>query len=94
VVTRCLRAWLDHPAYFTTTESGEQLQLTNKELIAVWAQQHGAAHEDWEIDEVLSRLRGSGVLLMGVPAATAVLRSITETVLWVAEQALQELDAK
>jgi hypothetical protein len=62
-----LRAWLGHLTYFTTTESGEALQLTKEQLIAFWAQQSGAAHEDWEQDEVLVRLRQSGVSIGGVP---------------------------
>ena len=37
-------------AYYTTTDDGEGLQLSNKQLVAAWAQQSGASHEDWEHD--------------------------------------------
>jgi hypothetical protein len=87
-----LRAWLRHLAYFTTTESGEALQLTKEQVIALWAQQSGAAHEDWEQDEVLVRLQQSGAFIGGIAADAAVLQSIASTVLFVAEGVLEKIE--
>jgi hypothetical protein len=84
-----LRDWLGHLAYFTTTESGEPLQLTKRDVIVVWAQQGGAAHQDWEHDEVFVRLREKGVFIGGQSSDAAVLQSIAATVLSVAERLLE-----
>jgi hypothetical protein len=78
-----------HLAYFTTTESGEPLQLTKRDVIVVWAQQGGAAHQDWEHDEVFVRLREKGVFIGGQSSDAAVLQSIAATVLSVAERLLE-----
>lgn len=87
-----VREWLNLPAYFTTADDGVGLQLTKKELIAVWAQQSGGAHEDWEHDEVFVRLRNSGVFIAGEASDAAVLRGLAATVLEVAHDVLAEID--
>ncbi len=86
-----LREWLNYLAFFTTTETGEQLQLSNIEVITLWAQQTGASHEDPELDERLHRLRNSGVYIGGRASDAAVLQSIAATVLSVAERVLDAI---
>jgi hypothetical protein len=84
-----LRDWLGQLAYFTTTENGEPLQLTKKQVIAVWAQQGGAAHEAWVQDEVFVRLREKGIFIGDQASDTALLQSIASTVLSAAERLLE-----
>ena len=62
--------------------------MTKKELIGVWAQQHGAAHEDWELDEEFIRARDSGLSIGELPALAPELKVTTEAVLSVANQFL------
>jgi hypothetical protein len=88
-----LRDYLGVLAFYTTTESGEPLQLLNKDVVSLWAQQSGAAHEDPALDERLHRLRTSGAFIGGQPSEVMVLRSIALTVLAVAERVLASIRA-
>src|SRR5206468_13095319 len=46
-----LREYLGLIAYGISTPSSGFVTLTKKELIGIWAQENGAAHEDWSLDE-------------------------------------------
>jgi len=87
--------YLERLAYAIRTPTRGLVQVTNHELIGLWAQQHGASHEDWEIDEelasafALSRQLSIG----GYPAIVRQLRAISNTVIWVCDQFLQHIDA-
>ena len=48
-----LDEWLASFALQVETSEGPR-QLTTGELVCVWAEQYGAAHEDWTIDEAFS----------------------------------------
>ena len=83
-----LREFLELDAYGVRTEHRGFVMLTKKQLISVWAQQHGAAHEDWELDEEFILGRDSGLFLGGVPALALELKVTTKAVLYVANQFL------
>jgi len=68
------------------------VSVTNKQLIAMWAQQYCASHEDREIDEELAHILSSGVFIGGLPSAAAALRAIANTVLWLAKEFLARLE--
>jgi hypothetical protein len=72
------------------TDSGMK-SFTNREFVATWAQQHGAAHEDWEHDEGFAAVRASGIFIGGDPAHSRCLRAIARTVLSVSEAFFNEL---
>jgi hypothetical protein len=85
-----LRTYLSETAFGAKTSRGF-VSLSGFELIAAWAQQSGAAHEDWSLDEELARLLNAGVFIGGIHASAATLRAITNTVLAVADGVLSEL---
>lgn len=89
-----LREYLDLTAYAIRTPSRGLVELTNKQLIGVWSQQHGAAHEDWDLDEEFVLMRDCGVYLGGQAAIAASLRVITNTVLHVADEFLNRAEIK
>jgi len=65
--------------------------LTNAEVIRLWAQQHGSAHEDWQVDRRLLALTGSPLFVGGVPPADQILISIASTVATVSTNYLDGL---
>jgi hypothetical protein len=81
-----LREYLEGTAFAIRVSSGEMVDRSNKEIIGIWAQQHGAAHEDWELSEEFVAARGCGVEIGGRSALAASLRVITNTVLYVATE--------
>jgi hypothetical protein len=85
-----LRTYLSETAFGAKTSRGF-VRLSGFELIAAWAQQSGAAHEGWSLDEELARLLNAGVFIGGTHASAATLRAITRTVLAVADDVLGEL---
>lgn len=81
-----LRDYLTLTAYGIRTPSKGFVELTKKELISIWAAQHGAAHEDWDLDEKFAVARDSGLFIGGIPALAAELRVTTNTVLDAADK--------
>src|SRR5207247_5540847 len=77
-----------------STPSSGFVTLTKKELIGIWAQENGAAHEDWSLDEPYSVARTSGLFIGGLPALAAELRVTTETVLHVGRKCLDQISPK
>jgi len=70
-----LAAYLDSMAFIVGGHT-----LTNAEVIRLWAQQHGSAHEDWWVDRRLLALTGSPLFVGSVPPADQTLISIASTV--------------
>jgi hypothetical protein len=70
------------------------VELSNHDFIAVWAQQHGASHEDWEINEELAAIldMNNYYFVAGLPVGANALKAIATTVLWVGEQFLSRVD--
>lgn len=83
-----LQHYLKLTAYGIRTPSHGFVTVSKQEFIAMWAQQIGASHEAWELDERLLAVLDSGISLGGVPANVAELRITTDTVLNVAAQVL------
>ena len=88
-----LREYLSLEAYGIRTQSGF-VMLTKHELIGIWAQQNGSAHEDWSLDEPYAISRSSGLFIGGYPALVADLRAITDVVLYVGGKSLEKIDPK
>lgn len=86
-----LREYLGLTAYGIRTPSRGYVELTKKQLIGIWAAQHGAAHEDWELQEEFALARDSVIYIGGIPELAAELRVTTQTVLHFAETFLGAL---
>jgi hypothetical protein len=89
--TVTLRQYLGMVAYGTRTPRSAWIELTNADVIHTWAQQQGAAHEDWKVDGAFIALRDSGLYIGGQSELGAVLEGITRTVLFVAAKVLVEV---
>jgi hypothetical protein len=88
--TLCLDDYLDSLAFAGQTSAG-YVRLSHSDVIAAGAQQAGAAHEDWELEEPFARSAFSGIAVGGRPAAVVTLHYITKTVLSAADNFLAEL---
>ncbi len=86
-----LRDYLADLCFAKEVPSGRAI-VSNIEFIRLWAEQHGAAHEDWEHDEAFNAVRRSGLIIGGSQAHVLGLRAITRTILSVANSFLQELE--
>ena len=81
-----LSEYFDLPAYCV------QKQVVSKRtLISIWAAQHGAAHEDWRLDESFALVR-KVVDPAGRLALSLELETTARSVLKLGEQVLQEID--
>jgi hypothetical protein len=87
-----LREYLAGMAFFGTAKSGERVELSKMDVIALWSQQMGAAHEDEAIDPRLHYLMSTGVSIGGRSSEAQLLRSIANTVLAVALRVLKQID--
>ena len=72
------------------TRSGRAI-ITNAKLVALWANQHGVAHEDREHDDDYAAMRQGGVVIGNDPGHVVSLRGVTRTVPSVAEAFFEEL---
>jgi hypothetical protein len=86
-----LEEYLDSLAVAIRTPSSGMVSVSKRDFIAIWAQQYGASHEDWEINEELAEALGSGMFIGQMPIAAAALRGIANTVLWVGEKFLTQV---
>ena len=77
--------------YGTRTPPSNWVELTNAEVIQTWAQQQGAAHEDWKVGEAVIALCDSGIYIGAQSELGPVLERIARTVLFVAGKVLVEL---
>ena len=91
-----LDEYLDSLACTIRTPSQGLVEISNRNLLAMWAQQYGASHEDWELDEEFATVLAlsSQLEIGGLPAASAALRAISNTVLWVGEEFLRRVDSQ
>lgn len=67
--TLCLDDYLDSLAFAGQTSAG-YVRLSHSDVIAAGAQQAGAAHEDWELEEPFARSAFSGIAVGGRPAGS------------------------
>ncbi|MFC1923615.1 hypothetical protein ACFLY4_10050 [Chloroflexota bacterium] len=84
--------FLDNLAFVIRVPSRGLVSVTNKQMISMWAQQYGASHEDWEVDEEFAQVLSSNIFIGGLPAAAAALQAVANTVLWLAKEFLTHLD--
>ena len=68
--------------------------MNKLELVRALAEQHGAAHEDWALDEKLAAIIRSGIYIGGLPAAAVELRTTVDAVLYVANSFLSGLTSE
>ena len=73
--------------------SGTFVELTNADLIRAWAEQAGAPHEDWSMEEGLRTVLTLPVFIGGLPGASAALRAATNAVLHIASRFLAMVDS-
>lgn len=83
-----LHVYLKMLAYGIRTPSHGFVRVSKHDLITMWAQELGASHEGWELDERLLTARDCGMFLGGRPALVLELKVTTETILHVANQLL------
>lgn len=89
-----LREFMTLPACGVRTPSQGFVMLNKLELVRALAEQHGAAHEDWALDEKLAAIIHSGIDIGGLPAAAAELRTTVDAVLYVADSFLSGLTSE
>ena len=89
-----LHSYLSELACAIRLKSGQLVELTKYDLIALWSQQSGAAHEDWALDERLATIFSGGFFVNGQPIHGAALCGICRTVLYVAKEFLGEVQLK
>ncbi len=86
-----LHSYLSELACAIRLPSGNLAELSKYDLIALWSQQSGSAHEDWTLDERLSTIFAQGLFVNGHPVQGAALCGICRTVLHVARQFLSQV---
>lgn len=91
--TTDLPSYLSSLACAIRLPSGELAELSNSDLIALWSQQSGAAHEDWALDERLATVFASGLFVGGQPIHGRTLCGICRTVLFVGREFLGRVSA-
>ena len=89
-----VRKYLDRLAFSIRLPNGKLAQVSNKELIAKWSQQIGAAHQDSHLDLDLATSQNLGLNIGGRPANDQALGAITRTILWVSETYLKKIKSK
>jgi len=89
-----LRRFLSLTAYGIQTPTKGYVELSKKDLIRIWSQQAGAAHEDWELDEELASAREMGLFIGGLPALLVELKLTCAAVLFVSETFLRWTSTK
>lgn len=95
-----LRQFLEMTVY-AFSDPGRETKVTRMDLIGLWAQKLGAAHEDWELPEKwiwidhidFLTLSAAGRPKGGFPSERA-LRTVTQVVLWVGLQFSRRITPK
>lgn len=87
---RNLREFLARLAFFIAMREAP-VEFTYEQLISTWANQSGAAHEDWDWTRQFTADRNIGLLLFGHPPAVHALRLAAKTVAYFAETFLSRL---
>jgi hypothetical protein len=65
-----LEKWLSNFAVGVQTANGP-VQLTNAQFVTVWAEQYGAAHEDWSITESFAASLGNAEQMKAIATVAA-----------------------
>lgn len=91
-ITKRLPEYLEGLAAAIRVPSGELAQLSNLDLIALWSQQSGAAHEDWCLDERLATIFSQGLFFNGQPIHGVALCGVCRTVLHVGREFLAAIN--
>jgi hypothetical protein len=88
--TITLERWLALSQLFVRTENSpdKAVEMTTREFVLVWAQQHGGAHEDWSLDHRFQASRDTNVRLIGGRPNDLILRGIAGVILSRAESLL------
>lgn len=72
----------------------ELVSISVKQFIAMWSQQMGASHQDWQIDEELSAIRKQGIFVGNLPVSGRALCAMGENILFATETFLKEYEKK
>jgi hypothetical protein len=88
-----VEAFLDLFAGAALMADGKWASYTNRTLIRAWAEQIGAAHEDWNMDEGLRRLLTLPAYVGERQMTAEVLKTAAGAILDVARRCLVELNA-
>src|SRR5690606_33517341 len=75
-------------------EPGEWAELTKEDIVRMWAQQSGAAHEDWSHEEAFVKFRADFIRFLGLPPAEIELRNIARLVLKVGRKVVDHCTAE
>jgi hypothetical protein len=88
--TLALEDWLELFQLAVRTESSpdKPIEMTTREFVLVWAQQHGGSHEDWSLDERFHASRDTNVRVIGVRPNDLILMNIAGVILSRAEALL------
>ena len=86
-----LQEYLNSLAYEIKTPHGLK-HVTIIDLIKMWAQQDGSAHEDWHHDEEYVAFKESGISIGGDHVSALQLKITTGIILSVAEQFIEKLE--
>lgn len=85
-----LKEYLGLLAYAVRTPHG-LISVTKIDLIKMWAQQDGSAHEDWKHDEEYVSAKEMELFIGNRHALAVELKITTETVLFVAEKFMEKI---
>jgi hypothetical protein len=93
-ITMSLPEYMNSLAFAARMPPRGLVEVSHNDLVAMWAQQYGASHEDWEISEELAFILNSGVFIRDTPSGVVILRLISNTVLWVGNEFLERIDSE
>ena len=85
-----LKQYMELGAIGIRIPSGEFIMLNKTQFIRAWAEQTGANHEDWSMDESLSTILNSNVFIGGVHGALVELKTTVDAVFSVANRFLKD----
>ena len=88
-----LEEFLELNAIGIRLPSGEFRYLTKREFILTWAEQLGAAHEDWEMDEVMYLILNTPIFIGSLPAAAMELNIDASAILGLANEVISVIKA-
>jgi len=74
--------------------SGELVELTYTQFVALWAQQSGSSHEDWSQNEELVTILNSGLYIGDLSIASKSLCTICKNIIYFAENFLDTIRNK
>ena len=75
-----LQKFLDKMACAIRLPDGSMAELSKKDLILLWSQQHGAAHEDWALDARLATIFKTPLFVNGHKVEAVEILNVSRTV--------------